>query len=133
LIFLVAGGIVYFITSYSGKIANDLGGETPEQMFSALAELIKNEDIASAEKYFTSQDPEGRKVWADILSVNKEKGFLGLLADSLAAPQFLKSVSENQQQFLLYNKPQPQGVLVDVERSAESSLWQIKSLAIVDL
>ena len=133
LIFLVGGGAIYFITNYSDQMANDLGGDTPEQMFSSLAEVIRAGDVASAEKYFNSQDPEGRKVWANILLVNKTEGLLGALADSLAAPKFLKSITENYQQFLLYNKPQPQGVLVDIEYNEELSLWQIKALAIVNL
>lgn len=131
-VILVAAGVAYFVFYQDGKTISDLGGETPEKMFSALADIVRKEDVASAEKYFISQDVEGRKVWANILAVNKEKGFLGKLADSLAAPKFIKSISETEQQFLIYNKPQPQGVLINLAKSAEFSFWQIKSLAIVN-
>lgn len=132
-VILIASGVAYFVFNQGGQVANDLGGETPEKMFSLLADTIRKGDVANAEKYFVYKDAEGRKTWANILTVNKERGLLDRLADSLAAPKFLKSISETEQQFLIYNKPQPQGVLINLVRSEKTSLWQIKSLAIVNL
>lgn len=132
-VLLIAAGAAYFVFNHGSQIANDLGGEIPEKMFALLSDTIKKGDIASAEKYFISQDVKGRKVWSNILAVNKEKGLLEKLADSLVASKFLKSISEAEQQFIIYSKSQSQGILINLVRSEKISLWQIKSLGLVNL
>lgn len=132
-VILAVGVSVYFIARPAAPLPDDLGAATPEQMFIAIAEAARNGDIASAERYFSSQNSEGRKVWANILAVNKENELLGHLADSFASASLFKEISLEYQQFLIYNKPQPQGILADVTFSPELSLWQIQDLKLVNI
>lgn len=132
-ILLAVGGAFYFISNKAVSLPDDLGAATPQQMFTALSEAARSGDIASAERYFSSKNPEGRKIWANILSVNKEGGLLGRLADGFATARFLKSILENHQQFVIHNPPQSQGILADVVFDAELAFWQIQSLALMNV
>ena len=126
-----------FVELYEGwqrQLSEDTyGGKTPQETLNMFIEVLRNEDLELASKYFApemdEENPE-KMTWQghlEYLQGIKEKGFIGRMADDLEDYDKKNMLSEGRCVFNYHNDDGTLSIQIAIHHSEYSDVWKIEN------